>query len=93
MKRKMFTTGQTVEVQRSPGASWEPATYGRESRDMSSRRNGHHWVELPITAKPRYLDPMSGEVHDKRDREGRRYLCRGLLVPSIQVRAVRGAKP
>jgi hypothetical protein len=82
-KRKRFTPGEAVEVRREPGSAWEPAAYGKAAGAV-----GHHWVNLPDHVPSIYLDPRSGMYYDEPDVEGRRYLTRSLIVPSIRVRTV-----
>ena len=87
-KRKTFGKGQEVEVQREAGrCTWEPATYDQVIDDVP--RSIYHWVVLPQTSEPFYVDSMTGERYDERDVEGRRFLTRKLMVPSVRIRAVK----
>lgn len=80
-KRKSFTAGQPVEVQREPSTKWETATYRKMSDGFSSP---HHQVDLDVN---RYIDSMSGmEVQDPASNP-RAYATRFLIVPSRRIRS------
>lgn len=74
---------QAVEVQRTPGAVWEPATYVRPAFNWP----GWHQVLLPV-GKERYIDVLSGEeINRDEDTKGRGESTRILYVPSRRLRA------
>lgn len=75
-KRKAFTQGQLVEVQREPSyrERWEPATYEHPSSELT----GWHWARLPSSAAPVIV------------RVGGRELPHwAILVPARRIRASR----
>lgn len=84
--RKTFKPGQAVECQRDPGSAWESASYDGEC-DMPSRCR-HHWVRIPESSAPIYVDLVSGIRYDDPDIEGRRRRVTKIIVPSARIRAV-----
>jgi len=69
--------GQAIEIQRDPGAAWEPAVYHGAVSAMDDRpsRRGWHTVDLPSSAAPR-IDTFAG----------REYPSRRLVVPTRRIR-------
>lgn len=91
-RAKKFEPGQAVEIQREPGAAWEPATY----RDRALGMVGWHHARVPEDAEPRYVDSMTGLTYTRDDIDARPptdgvrqrvFATPIMLVPSQRIRA------
>lgn len=82
MNKKLanLARGDAVEIKRDPSAPWEPATYLSRANDW----RGWHRVELPASAKPRYINVMTGMEVEIDDPD--RVESRTLFVPSRRIR-------
>lgn len=81
-KRKTFTAGQVVEVQRAVGKPWERATYGGPVADM----RGWHRIELDPSSPPRIIHRASGVELFEASNDTR--TSWRVLVPTQRVRAI-----